>query len=66
MSAKVYFTKTITPEKVTKLYEKLETELKGNVAIKVHSGEVGNQNFIRQYWIFRLYLFEICTTIFLV
>jgi len=51
MSAKVYFTKTITPEKVTKLYEKLETELKGNVAIKVHSGEVGNQNFIRpDFW----------------
>ena len=51
MSAKVYFTKQITPEKVTELYEKLGMELKGNVAIKVHSGEVGNQNFIRpNFW----------------
>ena len=51
MSAKVYFTKNITPEKVTELYEKLGKELKGNVAVKVHSGEVGNQNFIRpDFW----------------
>lgn len=51
MSAKVYFTKQITPEKVTALYEKLGKELSGNVAVKVHSGEVGNQNFIRaDFW----------------
>jgi uncharacterized Fe-S center protein len=47
MGAKVYFTKKITPEKVTELYEKLGKELVGNIAVKVHSGEVGNQNFIR-------------------
>ncbi len=47
MSSKVYFTKEITPEKVLELYKLLDRELKGNVAIKVHSGEKGNQNFLK-------------------
>lgn len=46
MKSKVFFTKDITPENVLKLYQKLEKELKGNVAVKLHSGEAGNQNFI--------------------
>ena len=46
MKSKVYFTKDITPENVLKLYEKLEKDLNGNVAVKLHSGEAGNQNFI--------------------
>lgn len=46
MKSKVYFTKDITPENVLKLYQKLEKNLKGNVAVKLHSGEAGNQNFI--------------------
>ena len=45
--AKVYFTKEITPEIVVKMYEKLGKELTGNVAVKLHSGEEGNQNYIR-------------------
>ena len=45
MKSKVYFTKDITPENVLKLYEKLEKDLNGNVAVKLHSGEAGNQNF---------------------
>ena len=45
--AKVYFTKEITPESVVKMYEKLGKELTGNVAVKLHSGEEGNQNYIR-------------------
>ena len=45
--AKVYFTKELTPEAVIKLYKALNIELPGKVATKVHSGEVGNQNFIR-------------------
>lgn len=45
--AKVYFTKEITPQAVLRLYEALGVELPGKVAVKVHSGEVGNQNFIR-------------------
>ena len=47
MSSIVYFTKTITPEKVLELYNRLETPLKGKIAIKLHSGEVGNQNFLK-------------------
>ena len=47
----VYFSRTITPEKVLELYQKLGKTLKGNVAIKVHSGEPGNQNFLRpDFW----------------
>ena len=51
MSATVYFSRTITPEKILELYERLEKELTGRVAIKVHSGEKGNQNFLRpDFW----------------
>ena len=45
--AKVYFTKEITPESVVKMYEKLGVNLPGKVAVKLHSGEQGNQNYIR-------------------
>lgn len=44
--AKVYFTKTITPEKVIEMYNALGVSLPGRVAVKVHSGEEGNQNFL--------------------
>lgn len=44
--AKVYFTKEITPESVVKMYEKIWLELPGKVAVKLHSGEQGNQNII--------------------
>ena len=51
MRSKVYFSKTITPEEVLKLYNMLGAELTGNVAIKVHSGEPGNQNFLKpDFW----------------
>ena len=45
--AKVYFTKEITPESLIKIYEKLGKKLTGNVAVKMHSGEQGNQNYLR-------------------
>lgn len=45
--AKVYFTKTITEDKVVEMYKVLGKELKGRVAVKVHSGEAGNQNYLR-------------------
>ncbi len=45
--ANVYFTPVLTPENVTKLLKLLNKELPGKVAIKVHSGEKGNQNFLR-------------------
>ena len=51
MSAKVYFSKTITPEKVLELYSLVDKELPGKVAIKLHSGEKGNQNFLKpEFW----------------
>lgn len=46
-NAKVYFTKEITPEAMIKMLSCLDADLSGRVAVKVHSGEVGNQNFIR-------------------
>ena len=45
--SKVYFTKEITPESVVKMYDVLGKKLTGNVAVKLHSGEKGNQNYIR-------------------
>lgn len=45
--AKVYFSKEITPEKVVELYKMVGKELSGRVAVKVHSGEQGNQNYLR-------------------
>lgn len=43
----VYFTKSITPESVVKIYDTLGVKLSGKVAVKLHSGEKGNQNFIK-------------------
>ena len=45
--AKVFFTRELTPEKVVEMYKMLEKELPGKVAVKVHSGEEGNQNYLR-------------------
>jgi len=45
--SKVYFTKEITPEKVVEIFKKLNVELGEKVAVKLHSGEKGNQNYIR-------------------
>ncbi len=45
--AKVYFCKEITPENIVKMYDVLEKPLTGKVAVKLHSGERGNQNYIR-------------------
>ncbi len=51
MKPTVYFTKTITPQKVLELYRLLNKDLPGSVAVKVHSGEPGNQNFLRpEFW----------------
>lgn len=51
MKSKVYFSRTITPEKVLELYQLVGKELTGRVAIKLHSGEKGNQNFLKpDFW----------------
>lgn len=46
MKPKVYFSKNISKEQVVKMYKLLGIDLPGNVAIKVHSGEEGNQNYL--------------------
>ena len=49
--AKVYFSKEISPEKVLEMYQLLGKKLDGRVAIKLHSGEAGNQNFLKpEFW----------------
>lgn len=51
MKSKVYFSREISAEKVLELYKMLGRDLPGKVAIKVHSGEKGNQNFLRpDFW----------------
>ncbi len=51
MKSKVYFSSTITPEKILELYKAVGKELPGKIGIKVHSGETGNQNFLRpEFW----------------
>lgn len=51
MKSKVLFTRTISPEMVLTMYEKLGKELTGHIAIKLHSGEEGNQNFLKpEFW----------------
>ena len=45
--SKVYFSREITKENLVNMYKALGKELKGNVAVKVHSGEKGNQNYLK-------------------
>ncbi len=47
MASIVYFSKQITPERLIDLYEKLGVSLPSPVAVKLHSGEEGNQNYLR-------------------
>lgn len=46
MSSKVFFTRELSPEKAAKMYRAVGIELPGRVAVKLHSGEVGNRNFL--------------------
>ena len=51
MKPVVYFSRDITPETVEKLFRLLDRELPGRTAVKVHSGEPGNQNFLKpEFW----------------
>ena len=47
MNSKVYFSKKITPEQILAMYNTVGGKLEGRVAVKVHSGEPGNQNFLK-------------------
>lgn len=51
MASKVLFSREITPEKVVEMYQMAGKSLSGKVAVKLHSGEEGNQNFLRpEFW----------------
>ncbi len=51
MTAKVYFSRDLSPEKTVDMYRALGVELPGKVAVKLHSGEKGNRNFLRpEFW----------------
>ena len=51
MASKVFFSREITPEKVVEMYQLAGRKLSGKVAVKLHSGEEGNQNFLRpEFW----------------
>ncbi|MDE6013370.1 MAG: DUF362 domain-containing protein [Anaeroplasmataceae bacterium] len=47
MKSKVYFTRRTDQDALIMLYEKLGVNLNGKVAVKLHSGEKGNQNYVR-------------------
>ncbi len=51
MASTVFFSRNITAETVLRLYKMAKKPLPGNVAVKVHSGEKGNQNFLKpDFW----------------
>ena len=49
--SKVYFTRELTPESVVKMFKMLNKNLPGKIAIKLHSGEEGNQNYLRPQFV---------------
>ena len=57
MSSKVYFSKFITPERVIDLYKAVGLDLTGRIGVKVHSGEKGNQNYLRPSFLTVLIIF---------
>ncbi len=51
MKSTVYFTRDLSPQAVLRMYDALGVTLEGKIAVKVHSGEPGNQNFLRpDFW----------------
>ena len=43
----VYFTKEITPQSLMRIYKALGRELRGNVAVKISTGEMGGHNYLK-------------------
>ena len=60
---KVYFTKVVSPEKLIEVYNKLDIKLHGNIAVKVHTGERGNQNFLRPEFMKPIVDYLYCTIV---
>ena len=53
--SKVYFTKTISPEKIVEMYQKLDVKLEGNIGLKVHTGEPKGPYFLRPDFLQQIY-----------
>ena len=51
----VYFTKTITPERMVDMLKILNVELKGKIGLKVHSGEPNGPYFLRPDFLQKIY-----------
>lgn len=51
---KVYFTKDVRKDSLVKIYKALNKELLGKVAVKLHSGEKGNKNYLRPSYVEKL------------
>ena len=51
----VFFTKTISPSNMVKIFKKLNIELTGKVGLKVHSGESGGKYFLRPDFLQEIY-----------
>ena len=58
---KVYFTKTISQEELVRIYKLLDHKLEGNIALKVHSGEIGNPYYLKPSFLSSLYELTNCT-----
>ena len=47
----VYFTRDLSPEGIKKVYEKVNGEMKGKIAVKLHTGEPHGPNIIPREWV---------------
>ena len=45
--SKVFFTTDISPESLVKIYKALGVEVKGRVAVKISTGEAGNNHYLK-------------------
>ena len=53
--AEVFFTKTITSERIVDMFKKLNVKLTGNVGLKIHSGEPGGLYFLKPDFLQKIY-----------
>ena len=53
--SEVFFTKTISPSNMVRIFKRLNIELKGRVGLKVHTGEQGGRYFLRPSFLQEIY-----------
>ena len=52
----VYFTRDLSPAGLQKIYEKVNGEMKGKIAVKLHTGEQHGPNIIPREWVKELFV----------